>query len=142
MLEIMTMNSRSRGGPTVPAIGLGCVRMSGFASGPALARRTATKSALQRRVTNSKQAAHSLKTGCYQGLSIRLSRLSVRTTCHSHSIVPGGLLVTSQVTRLMLVTSFTMQFPADLRFTSITTLSKPLSLHVRPVWARTVGSTR
>ena len=42
----------------------------------------------------------------------------------------------------MLVTSFTMQFPADLRFTSITTLSKPLSLHVRPVWARTVGSTR
>ena len=39
----------------------------------------------------------------------------------------------------MLVTSFTMQFPADLRFTSITTLSKPL--HVRPVWARTVGST-
>ena len=61
---------------------------------------------------------------------------------YAHSIVPGGLLVTSQVTRLMLVTSFTMQFPADLRFTSITTLSKPLSLHVRPVWARTVGSTR
>jgi aryl-alcohol dehydrogenase-like predicted oxidoreductase len=31
------MNSRTlgRGGPTVPAIGLGCVRMSGFASGPA-----------------------------------------------------------------------------------------------------------